>query len=62
MTNNGDHIKISKCAVAVSAAYLTGCSGEFHVVSKHFTNLLNLILNILNEKFYPVGSFFVKIV
>ena len=28
----------------------TGCSGQFHVVFKHFENLENLILNILKEK------------
>ena len=27
-----------------------GCSGQFHVVFKHFENLENLILNILKEK------------
>ena len=27
-----------------------GCSGEFHVVFKHFQNFRNLILNILKKK------------
>ena len=34
--------------VAYFWVYSTGCSGEFHVVFKHFQNLESLISNILN--------------
>ena len=45
-----------QCGVFVSVAYfrvnLAGCSGEFHIVFKHFENLKNLILNVLKEKLH----------
>ena len=54
-----------ECGVIVYVAYFwvnsAGCSGEFHVVFKHFENLENFILNILTEKLpspWLVGSFF----
>ena len=58
-----------ECGAFVSVVYFwvisTGCSGEFHVVFKHFQNVENLILKILKEKLHVsclVGSFFLKTV
>ena len=54
MTKNSDKIRILWVWCFVSLAYFwvdsAGCSGEFHVVSKHFKNLEKLIWNILKKK------------
>ena len=55
MTNNSDKIRILwvwyffLCCLLLELIQQTACTGEFHVVFKHFENLENLILNILKK-------------
>ena len=69
MTNYSDKKEYNECGVSVFVAYFlvnsAGCSGELHVVFKHFENLESRILNILKKKLqisWLVGSFFLKTV
>ena len=53
MTNNSDKIGIlwawCFCLCCLFLVNSAGCSGEFHVVFKHFENLENFIWNILKK-------------